>query len=155
MAYSLSELSDRQDIVDLLAAYCRAIDDNRPEDVVSLFTDDCYLDYGEQFPIVEGRTAATKFFTIGTDRLYAKSAHFVSNAEVSFPTNDEALAFSYVNAWHVFHDHKPDAWIFGRYSDELTRSDGCWLIHKRTFRSMGDHNWVGEMSYIERHGPHR
>ena len=66
MAYSLSELSDRQDIVDLLAAYCRAIDDNRPEDVVSLFTDDCYLDYGEQFPIVEGRTAATKFVPIGT-----------------------------------------------------------------------------------------
>ena len=155
MTYSHSELSDRQEIVDLLSAYCRAIDDNHPEGVVSLFTEGCYLDYGGQFPVVEGRKAATKFFTIGTDRLYARSAHFVSNVEVSFPRNNEALALSYVNAWHEFHEHQPDAWIFGRYNDELSHVDDRWLIRKRTFRTMGDSNWVGEMSYIERMGPHR
>jgi len=155
MTYSLNELSDRQEITDLLSAYCRAIDDNRPEDVVSLFSEDCYLDYGGELPIIQGRTAATKFFSIGTDRLYARSAHFVSNIDVSFPENDRAVATSYVNAWHEFHSHQPDAWIFGRYMDELARIDNGWLIEKRTFRSMGDHNWVGEMSYIERMGPHR
>jgi len=155
MTYSLNELSDRQEITDLLSAYCRAIDDNRPEDVVSLFSEDCYLDYGGELPIIQGRTAATKFFSIGTDRLYARSAHFVSNIEVSFPENDRAVATSYVNAWHEFHSHQPDAWIFGRYMDELALIDNGWLIEKRTFRSMGDHNWVGEMSYIERMGPHR
>ncbi|MFL2986554.1 MAG: nuclear transport factor 2 family protein [Candidatus Poriferisodalaceae bacterium] len=153
MTYSHSELSDRQEIVDLLSAYCRAIDDNRPDGVVSLFSEDCYLDYGGQLPIVQGHAAARKFFAIGTGRLYAKSAHFVSNIEVSFPDKDQAVASSYVNAWHEFQNHQPDAWIFGRYDDELSRSDTGWLIHKRTFRSMGDHNWVGEMSYIDRTGP--
>ena len=153
MAYSLNQISDRQEIVDLLAAYCRAIDDNRPDDVVRLFSEDCYLDYGGQLPIIEGQVAARKFFSIGTSRLYAKSAHFVSNVEVSFPDKDEAIANSYVNAWHEFQGHQPDAWIFGRYSDELSRSGTGWLINKRTFKTMGDHNWVGEMSYIDRMGP--
>ena len=69
MTYSHSELSDRQEITDLLSAYCRAVDDNRPDGVVDLFTEDCHLDYGGKLPIVEGHAAATKFFTIGTDRL--------------------------------------------------------------------------------------
>ena len=33
MPYTLEQLSDRQDLVDLLHAYCRAVDDNRPDDV--------------------------------------------------------------------------------------------------------------------------
>ncbi len=155
MPYTTSQLSDRQDIIDLLTAYCRAIDDNRPADVAAMFTEDVVLDYGGDYTNLVGRPLAQRFFAGGTDRLYKRSSHHLSNIEVSFTGDDSASTIAYVSAWHEFHqdqfDHEmPNAWIYGRYIDDVVRRDDRWFIAKRTFRAMGHEAWQSPVTYIER-----
>ncbi|MYB82036.1 MAG: nuclear transport factor 2 family protein, partial [Acidimicrobiales bacterium] len=76
MPYTAQQLSDLQDIRDVLHAYCRAIDDNRPDDVVELFTDDCEYDYGGELGTFNDKAYAYKFFRAGTDKIYKRSAHY-------------------------------------------------------------------------------
>lgn len=151
MPYTIEQLSDRQDLVDLVSSYCRAIDDNRPADVANMFTEDCVLDYGGDYTHLEGRSLAQRFFAGGTDRIYKRSAHNVSNIEITFNGADAATGCTYVDAWHEFHDTSlANAWIYGRYLDEFVRVDGSWLIAKRTFRAMGHDAWASPVDYIER-----
>ncbi|MFT7602272.1 MAG: 3-phenylpropionate/cinnamic acid dioxygenase small subunit [Acidimicrobiales bacterium] len=155
MPYTTEQLSDRQDIVDLLTSYCRAIDDNRPADVAAMFIETCVLDYGGDYNNLEGRRLAHKFFAGGTDRLYKRSAHHLSNIEVAFTGPDSADTISYVNAWHEFNQDQfeqetPNAWIYGRYIDNVVREADGWRIAKRTFRAMGDEAWASPMTYIDR-----
>lgn len=151
MPYTTEQLSDRQDIADVLAQYCRAIDDNRPADVAEMFAEDCVLDYGGDYTNLVGRRLAQKFFAGGTDRLYKRSAHQLSNIEITLSSVNTATSIAYVNAWHEFNDTSVDnAWIYGRYMDELTKQDGRWLIAKRTFRAMGHAEWASPVTYITR-----
>lgn len=155
MPYTTSQLSDLQDITDVLHAYARAIDDNRPADVAALFTEDVVLDYGGDYTNLVGRPLAQKFFAGGTSRLYKRSAHHVSNVEIEFTSDDAANSIAYVNAWHEFNQEAfdvdmPNAWIYGRYIDELVRQDDAWLIAKRTFRAMGHDAWQSPCTYIDR-----
>lgn len=160
MPYTLEQLSDRQDLVDLLHAYCRAVDDNRPDDVADLFADDCVLDYGGTYTNLVGRNLARKFFTGGTDRLYKRSAHHVSNIEIGFTGTDgdgrrTATGCTYVWAWHEFNQDEfdtemPNAWVYGRYHDRFVHHDGQWLIAARAFRALGHHDWQSPVTYIDR-----
>jgi hypothetical protein len=160
MPYTTAQLSDLQDITDVLHGYCRAIDDNRPDDVAAFFTEDCVLDYGGDYTHLVGRPLARRFFAGGTDRLYRRSAHHVSNIEVAFVDDDAANSCAYVNAWHefnvdqfdpaVFTEGMPNAWIYGRYLDEFVRVDDVWRIARRTFRAMGHEKWQSPVTYIDR-----
>jgi 3-phenylpropionate/cinnamic acid dioxygenase small subunit len=150
MAYTPEQLSDHQEITDVLHAYCRAIDDNRPDDVIECFTDDCRYDYGGSLGRFEDRQHAYKFFRAGTDKLYKRSAHFLSNVEITFTGADTAEARSYVNAWHEFNDDHPNAWIFGRYDDRLVRTAGGWRICERRVDTMGQESWPTPVSYMQR-----
>ena len=67
MPYTPQQLSDHHDITDVIHAYCRAIDDNRPDDVVKLFVDECDYDYGGELGSFSTKAYAYKFFRAGTD----------------------------------------------------------------------------------------
>lgn len=165
MPYTLEQLSDHQDLSDLLHAYCRAVDDNRPDDIAALFTEDCVLDYGGDYTHLVGRALARKFFGGGTDRLYQRTAHHVSNIEITFTGADAdgnrtASGCAYVLAWHQFNQdqfdaEQPNAWIYGRYLDRFVHQadgtgQGQWLIASRTFRALGHHDWQAPVTYIDR-----
>ena len=150
MSYTAQQLSDHQDISDVIYAYCRAIDDNRPDDVVNLFTDECEYQYGGDLGSFSGTAYAYKFFRAGTDKIYKRSAHSVSNIEVTFTGADTAESVSYVSAWHEFHEDIANAWIFGRYVDSLSRTDAGWLIGKRRVDTMGQEDWPNQVSYMQR-----
>jgi 3-phenylpropionate/cinnamic acid dioxygenase small subunit len=150
MPYTAQQLSDHQDISDVVHAYCRAIDDNRPDDVVDLFTDECEYDYGGDLGSFSGKAYAYKFFRAGTDKIYKRSAHYLSNIEVTFTGADTAESVSYVNAWHEFHEDIVNAWIFGRYIDSLTRTDDGWRICKRRVDTMGQEDWPNRVNYMHR-----
>jgi SnoaL-like domain len=160
MPYTLEQLSDRQDLVDLVHVYCRAVDDNRPDDIAALFAEDCVLDYGGSYTNLVGRALARRFFAGGTDRLYQRTAHHLSNIEISFSGTEangrrRAAGTSYVWAWHEFNQDQfdeptPNAWIYGRYLDRFVNQDGQWLIAARTFRAMGHHQWQSPVAWIDR-----
>lgn len=150
MPYTPEQLSHHQDITDLLHAYCRAIDDNRPDDVIELFTPDCEYDYGGELGSFSTRADAYKFFRAGTDKIYKRSAHYVSNIEITFTGVDSAHSIAYLNAWHEFHEDIPNAWIFGRYADQLRRNRAGWKIRRRRVDTMGHEAWPREVSYMER-----
>lgn len=150
MPYTAAQLSDRQDICDVLHAYCRAVDDNRPDDVVALFTDDCTYDYGGDLGTFSTKEFAYKFFRSGTDKIYKRSAHYLSNIEIAFTGPDTATGISYVNAWHEFHDDLVDAWLYGRYVDAYTRTGDGWRICSRRVETMGVENWPRPVTYMER-----
>ncbi|MCP4222600.1 MAG: nuclear transport factor 2 family protein [Actinomycetia bacterium] len=150
MAYSLEQLSDRQDIIDVLFAYCRAIDDNRPDDVITMFTDDCEYDYGGDHGLFSTKDHAYMFFRAGTDKIYKRSAHYVSNIEVSFSGPDRADSIAYVNAWHEFNDDISNAWFFGRYVDHFVRTGDGWRIAGRRVDTMGHEAWPREVTHMER-----
>jgi 3-phenylpropionate/cinnamic acid dioxygenase small subunit len=151
MPYNPQQLSDLQDITDVLHAYCRAVDDNRPDDIITLFTDDCRYDYGGATGRFDTKEHAYKFFRAGTDKIYKRSAHYLSNVEITFTGGDEADGVSYVAAWHEFHDESlPNAWIFGRYVDRFVRSGDGWRICQRTVVTMGHESWPNPVTYMER-----
>ena len=150
MPYTPQELSDRQDISDVLSAYCRAIDDNRPDDVIGLFTDECHYDYGGELGTFNTKEFAYKFFRSGTDKIYKRSAHYVSNLEVSFTGQNTAMSITYLAAWHEFHEAIENAWIYGRYVDTLVRTDTGWKINSRRVDTLGQDDWPREVTYIER-----
>ena len=151
MPYTAQQLSDHQDIRDVLHSYCRAIDDNRPDDVVELFTDDCEYDYGGELGAFNDKAYAYKFFRSGTDKIYKRSAHYVSNIEISFTGDDSAETVTYLDAWHEFHEDIENAWIFGRYVDSFVRTDAGWRIAKRQVLTMGQEEWPREVDYMARH----
>ena len=152
MPYTPEQLSDLQDITDVLHAYCRAVDDNRPDDIIELFTDDCRYDYGDPSTF-DTKEAAYRFFRAGTDKIYKRTAHFLGNVEITFATGDpdRASSVSYVNAWHEFNDEtKGNAWIFGRYVDEHTRTAAGWRIAQRRVDMLGQENWPNPLTYMAR-----
>ena len=150
MPYTAQQLSDLQDIHDVLHSYCRAIDDNRPDAVVELFTDDCEYDYGGDLGTFNDKVYAYKFFRAGTDKIYKRSAHYVSNIEVSFNGEQSAASVTYLDAWHEFHEDIDTAWIFGRYVDSFVRTDAGWRIRKRQVLTMGQEAWPREVDYMAR-----
>jgi len=150
MPYTAAELSDHQDITDVLHAYCRAVDDNRPDDIVELFAADCSYDYGGDLGSFSTKEHAYRFFRSGTDKIYKRSAHYLSNVEITFTGRDEAESISYVNAWHEFHEDIGDAWIFARYVDRFVRTDDGWRIGSRRVDTMGHENWPRPVVYLER-----
>ncbi|MDH3678417.1 MAG: nuclear transport factor 2 family protein [Acidimicrobiia bacterium] len=150
MPYTPEQLSDLQDITDVLHAYCRAVDDNRPGDVIELFTDDCTYEYGGDPGSFATKEHAYKFFRAGTDKIYKRSAHYLSNVEVTFTGPDTADSVSYVNAWHEFHDDIANAWIFARYVDEVVRTKAGWRIRKRRVDTMGHEQWPNPVKYMDR-----
>ena len=150
MAYTPQQLSDHQEICDVLHAYCRAIDDNRPDDVVPLFTSDCVYDYGTAAASFDTPEYAYKFFRAGTDKIYKRSAHFLSNVEITFAGDGEAESIAYFNAWHEFHADLPNAWVFGRYVDQLRRGGDGWRIARRRVDTMGHEDWPNPVTHMER-----
>jgi 3-phenylpropionate/cinnamic acid dioxygenase small subunit len=152
MPYTPEQLSDLQDITDVLHAYCRAVDDNRPDDIIELFADDCHYDYGGPSIFVT-KEEAYRFFRAGTDETFRRTAHFLSNVDITLDRSDpdRASSVSYINAWHEFNADGSHAWIFGRYVDEHVRTATAgWRICQRRVEMLGHEDWPHPVIYFER-----
>jgi len=139
----LQQLVDRQQIVDLVHAYCRNVDLVNAAEVAALFTDDCVVDYGP------GLGEPTRGSAQLEDRLarglprFAATSHHVSNIDITFDITpdgpDAADGVTYLYAWHRFPDHPatPDAHLWGQYHDRFIRTAAGWRIATRTLRVAG------------------
>ena len=115
-------MSDRDEILNLIAAYCHALDDGRADDVVALFCAEGTVD-------IPGMGTHT-----GTDALRAAYAgwaprgpqrHVVVNTHVTGEHAVSDLLFLAMGekGWRVQ--------MVGRYDDEFCTHEGALRFHRR------------------------
>lgn len=133
----LRELADRQAITDLIHGYCFHFDNNEPESVAALFTDDATVDYGPESATIVGSEAIAATIAVGLERTFAATSHHVSNIQITFDGTDHADAITYVYAWHRYVDGSPDGELWGRYKHRFTRTEAGWRISRLLLQAAG------------------
>jgi ketosteroid isomerase-like protein len=122
------ELIDRHELEQLVYAYCRHFDDNEPDAVAALFTDDAVVDYGPEFPNIVGAAAIAGGIRAGLEERFAATSHHVSNIQIDFDGPDCATGVTYLYAWHRYRDGSPDGELWGRYHHRFQRVAAGWRI---------------------------
>ena len=144
---AVARLLDRQEIADLMARYCRAVDRRDWPRLREVFHPDAHDDHGEYKGGVDGFLAwvAERHARIG------QSMHFLGNSLVEFAGPDLALVETYfIAAQRLGPEAGPaarrmleqagagseadsvDIDVFGRYIDRMERRGGAWRIARRT-----------------------
>tara|TARA_B110000438_G_C15767834_1_gene630449 strand:- start:329 stop:778 length:450 start_codon:yes stop_codon:yes gene_type:complete len=130
----IDKISDRQAIIDVMHAYCRLADENRPEEQVRCFKEDGIANYYQDDLV--GRKAILEMLKPALNR-YLATCHSLSNIEIHFDDIDNASSVSYVQAWHRKPSGpKDDYEVRGQYHDKWTRTLEGWRIAHRRFLTM-------------------
>src|SRR5438477_870480 len=96
---ALRRLVDKDAIIDLVHEYSYCVDQRLYDEVASLFTDDCVVDYGPEFAPIRGRLALRKMFGNPAAGFRATS-HHNANVLVTFDGDDRARVRTSLYAWH-------------------------------------------------------
>jgi ketosteroid isomerase-like protein len=131
------EIADRQAITDLIHGYCFHFDNNQPEAVAALFTDDATVDYGPESATIVGSAVIAETIAVGLEHTFAATSHHVSNIQISFEGRDRADAVTYLYAWHRYVDGSPDGELWGRYLHGFTRTEAGWRISRLLLQAAG------------------
>ncbi len=141
MDQALRAVIDRQDIAELLARYCRAIDRLDEGLLRSCFHPDSVHDHG-----YVGASEEFCGFAMDVLRACVATHHQLGNISIRVDGH-RADAESYFTAFHRLGETPPKAFgadaagldliIGGRYIDRLERRAGEWRIVSRT----GVHDW--------------
>lgn len=128
-------LADRQEIADLLAEYCRALDLMDLDAIAAVFTKDCKVEYGPEERL---RSSGAAGVAKSLERMWrwARTSHHLSNVQIAFEGPNRARSVSYVLAWH----ERPDgstATVMGQYHDRLVRDPQGWRIAERRMEMNG------------------
>lgn len=119
---------DRFAIMDILARYARCIDFQRWDELPTLFTDDCTVDFGKVMGTHDGKDGvATMAKMIGGTGLMMR--HYSTNVIIEgdgdrVEVTSYVLAFTGGGAGNLM----PTT---GRYEDEMVKRDGRWLLKRR------------------------
>jgi ketosteroid isomerase-like protein len=122
------ELVDRQEIKSLKFAYCRYADAIDINGMLSVFTDDCLINFrADRSDQRQGKSALREFFEAAQSVVVA-SSHHLSNMDIVFLGPDTAAMQSYLYSWQRFAGY-PDVqdrhrWV--RYEDTLVRTADGW-----------------------------
>jgi hypothetical protein len=146
MSSVVRRLLDKDEIVDLVHRYSYCVDHRLYDEVVSLFTENCLVDYGPEFAPIRGRPALRKIFghPSGGSGGYRATSHHNANVLVTFDDDDHATVRTSVYAWHQRSDlTTPRVW--GYYHDTAERGPDGWLIATRQLRVLGVENWDAAM----------
>lgn len=121
--------ASHREIENLLIDYCRYLDCMELGNLASLFTKDCRVIYGPDPKLAaEGQVALES--SLARMWRWQRTAHHLSNVRIWFDGPDQARSESYVHAWHEMPNGKT-ATIFGRYLDQLRRTENGWRIAER------------------------
>ena len=126
---------DERAITRLLYAYCDAVDSNRSEDIVALFTPDAVFDLGYG-RVYTGSDDLMRMFA-ALD-FYRATSHDLSTVVIDFDGDDTARCRSHVYAFHLRADGGEPVHLWGRYTDTVVRSGGGWLISRRALRAAAE-----------------
>jgi ketosteroid isomerase-like protein len=125
---ALRELVDREQIRALKFAYCRYADALDVAGMVSVFADDCTINF-----LPDGSQQRRGHHEV--DAFYAKalsvvtsSSHHLSNMEIVFLEPDRAAMQSYLYSWQRFvgYPDVKDRHRWARYEDVFVRTANGW-----------------------------
>ena len=134
----IAELVEKSKIERVLFDYAYNLDMNLPDQLVELFTEDCYVAYGPDFG-AEGRAAYRETLD-GIGTFFTATSHHVSNIVVDFSDDlTTAKVRSVLYAWHRYtKEGKADGYFFGQYHDDFVRDDEHgWRFTRRELRASG------------------
>lgn len=119
---ALAALIERQQIVDLLYAFARALDEKNWTGYADLYADDAVLVLPWGTTVPKAELAADTEHNLGR---FARTHHMSTNHQVQV-TDDTATSRSYLQAVHVPADGT-EHWVTGGWYDcEYRRVDGSW-----------------------------
>jgi ketosteroid isomerase-like protein len=137
MTDPLPLLLDRAAIADVLALYCKRIDEYDIDGLAELFTEDVTTDYGPgRGGPVAGRQQVRDLISRGQAEV-RRTHHQLGQSRLEID-GDTASALTYVTAWH--RDGTRSCARL-RYIDQLQQTPPAWLITSRrveTGRRRGD-----------------
>ncbi len=145
-------IQDRLQIERLLVSYCQHLDRMDLDSLARLFTEDCFVDYGDD-PRLQSKGAECLARSLERMWRWTRTSHHLSNILVDFVDRDTARCSSYVHAWHERADGT-SATILGQYHDLVMRHPGRWLIHRRRMVMNGcDAGFTVPIHQLDRQGP--
>lgn len=130
---SQQEISDRLEILDLLARYCAAIDSRRWDDLDAVFTPDAVIDYSEMGGI-RGSLGEQKDFLDANLPAFAGFQHLVGSTviDIDYAADaDTAAVRSICFNPMVVADEKQVLFCGLWYRDEIVRTPQGWRIRSR------------------------
>lgn len=149
---SADELTARAEIADVLATFCRRLDEYRVSEAVAVFTEDCLTDYGPgSGGEVRGRAAFERRVAASHAR-FVRTHHQLGQTHYEF-VGDRAHTLTYNIAWHEYPDGRQDT-LWMRYEDELIRRAEGWRIAVRRAHISGSDGFPGvAWRFVERQRP--
>ena len=152
----LNRLESRNEITEHLYSYCRYADLLDPEGMVKHCTENCVVSYGSGYPPLVGKAELkamlTKFFPNS-----ASSQHMISNPEIIFESDNEAILHTYMYSWQRFQGHpqRSDTHRWGRYECRVVRSGEGWLFSHMNLVAAGEYGETRIGEQFERPWPPR
>jgi hypothetical protein len=120
---------EREEVRDVIVAYCMALDEGDMDGVADCFAFDALADYGpgrggvhKGSPAIVGRIAHGQ-------AVFRRTHHQLGQIHVTLHGND-ARAVSYVTAWHERYTGEREIACL-RYIDMLQQVDSRWMIQSR------------------------
>jgi 3-phenylpropionate/cinnamic acid dioxygenase small subunit len=149
----LNFFHDLRDIEEVLHAYAFHLDGGERDQVIALFTEDCFIDYGIGYaPPVHGLANYKKMMYRTPLHDLVATSHHISNVHIELePGAGEAVTRCNLFAYHRF-TARADALMWGQYHDKLVRLDGRWLIKERRLLSAGEQGFGPDHTRVPRVG---
>lgn len=132
-ADTVRDVHDVQDVIDVTAAYCWAIDGHEWDRLDEVFTPDAEADLGRP---LSGLAAIKERIRGALEPLQA-SQHLIGTHQVRVD-GDRATSRCYLHAQHVrqIDGEERQYIVAGRYEDELVRTPAGWRITHRVLTKM-------------------
>jgi hypothetical protein len=138
---AVQQLVDKDTIVDLVHRYSFYFDHLRFDDVASLFTEDCVIDYGRGIaPLIKSRAALLEVLAKAEGTGFLGTSHHNANVWITFSGPDSADVATSLYAWHHV-PHGPNPRVWGYYYDKVVRTAEGWRISYRQLRVGGQENF--------------
>jgi hypothetical protein len=136
----IEEMFDRQEISKLKYRYFRACDTLDIPEILSVFTDDCHVDFWPgSGSDTHGLVELEAFYqaALGSVR---SSSHHVSNMDIVFQSLDVATMYCYLYSWTRDKDYPkvPDHHRFARYLDVFVRTPDGWRQRELKYLLAGE-----------------
>ena len=138
---SLRRLLDKEEIIDVVHAYCGHCDRAEADELLELFTPDATVDYGPDVQTLNGTEEIRAMVSAGLSGFFAATSHHVSNFVIRFDGPDAAQSQCYLHAWHRYQDGRPDSELWGQYHHAFRRHSGRWKISRLVLKAAGARNF--------------
>jgi len=137
---TLLELSDRQEIQDLLVDYCYAVDHQQWDYLDKVFAPDAFIDYSELVGF-RGNLAETKVFLANALPQLVAYQHSISTSQIRLVGDSAHGRTICTNAVVIMVEGRRQTMFLGLwYRDTFVRTSAGWRIQSRYEERGYEHN---------------